>query len=768
MLNFLDEKAEAILAEQIRRYIDQEHLELEHRGESGTAPKLNSCVLLVGLGNQGANTVSQILRQLYRIGISSDDYLGLALVDAYSPERDKQVEYIVMEDCLIPRNRVPEKLLEKKDEILGTLETLNTRLTNVIARTSATIKIYVVSDLSEDLFASCSILMCLLEDKLNQFYVANTGIEVTGLFFQSAMLRTQREQAKVFASWQEIKDMSSPDYKLEIALGDLPEQRANRVFRETPIFAITYLYSDFNENFSPILKTVDDDFSVAEMLAMLIYLKSRSQFNEARVFNSLQMPSAAVSNGLPRFATIGYSKKSLKISPIFSETCWYHLNNLNTVHKSKAGYISQDWEAVLEELEINHSGMETLETDIYSSVEETLKELKELPFQLEHKVFKELLVESLATAERLLMGEHVKRRFEDRVIKGAQQITADYLPKQLERFARILKGYLQNERRGLFYVKRLLKSEDETHKQSLTQYLESNIKAFMIQSDALRLRADRACQQALSRLEIEPDKKGLLGFRSKQTNFLRRLVEVKYELLQKAVVYDQLREILKAYLGYTHQLYALIQKQEENILSLEKALQTKCHTERLKLVAAGEDGLIDLVKDQVKETQPDEINKVLAAIFREHDLTVFQGNSDFLELIARALFANTKQLLRQANLETLFLEELLERLTQTQPAKGQQLIEDLYAKCNLALSLSQGMMSRLPETHYYFFYNEGNSSLRSYIKGLFQGKPHDVLFVDDKSSKSIRMVKACFGFDLQDIYFYRNYEEAYEVESSLF
>ena len=76
-------------------------------------------------------------------------------------------------------------------------------------------------------------------------------------------------------------------------------------------------------------------------------------------------------------------------------------------------------------------------------------------------------------------------------------------------------------------------------------------------------------------------------------------------------------------------------------------------------------------------------------------------------------------------------------------------------------------MSRQPETHYYFFNNEGNSSLRSYIKGLFQGKPHDVSFVDYKSIKSIRMVKACFGFDIKDIYFYRNYEDAYEMFASV-
>ena len=747
MLNIFDVKAETILTELIRRYIDQEHLdlELEYRGDPGVMPNLNACVLLVGIGNQGATTVSQIMRQLHRSGISSDDYLSLALVDAHCSLRDEQIEYIVMDDDGLPRSRLPEKLLEQTSQLVETLEALNTRLAKVIERTSATIKIYVVSDLSENLFACCSRLTCLLEDNLNSFFVANTGIEFTGLFFQSAMLRTNQEQAKVYASWQEIKAMSS----------------SNRASRQKPVFAISYLYSDFNEMFSPILKTVDGDFSVAEMLAMLIYLKSRSQFNEARIFNSLQMPSAAVANGLPRYATIGYSKKSLKISSIFSETCWYHLNKLNTVHKSKAGNLSQDWEAVLDELEINHSAIETLEVDIYSSIQETIQEFKELPFQLEHKVLKELQVEPLAKAERLLMGDHVKRRFEDRVIKGAQQMTADYLPKQLERFAKILKGYLQNERRGLFYVKRLLKSEEESNKQSLMKYLESKIKEFMTQSDSLRLRADRASQQALSRLEIEPDKKGLLGFGNKQTNFLRRLVEVKYELLQKAVVYDELTEIFKAYLGYIYQLYTIIFNQEENILSLEKALQTICETERMKLVAAGEDGLIGLVKDQLKESKPEEINEVLATIFREHDLTIFQENGNFLEALIRAVFDNTKQLLRQANLEILSLEELLESLTQTRPAKGQQLIEDLYANCNLALSLSQGIMSRQPETHYYFFNNQGNSSLHCCIKELFQGRPHDVIFVDDKSSKSIRMVKACFGFDLQDIYFYRNYEKAY-------
>ena len=762
MLNILDVKA--ALTVQIRRYIDQEHLELEYRGEPGEAPNLNSCVLLVGIGNRGARTVSRIMRQLNMIGIFSDYYAGLALVDAKFPERDHQIEYIVMEDCNIPRNRVQEKLLKKKDYIVGTLEALNTRLTKVMERTSATIKIYVVSDLSEDLFASCSMLLCLLEDKLNSFFVANTGIEFTGLFFQSAMLKTKQEQAKVFAAWQEIKYMSSPDFKLDIDMGNLPGQRANRVSREKPVFAISYLYSDFNENFSPILKPVDGDFSVAEMLATLVYLKSSSQLNEARIFNSLQMPSPTLANGLPRYAAIGYSKKSIKISPIFSYTCWYLLNKIHNVNKSKAGYISQDWGSVLNELEINNSGIETLGSEVYSSVHETLKEIEELHLRLEKKVVKELQAETLDTVEKLLIGDHAKQIFEERIIKAAQQITEDYLPKQLESFKKILKGYLQNERRGLFFVKRLLESDEENNKLSLIKHLELKIKKLMTQSDALRLRADRASQLALSRLEIEPDKKGLLGLGNKKNNFLRRLVEVKYEPLQRAVVYDQLREILKAYLVYIRNLYRIILKQEENILILEKALNDIRNAERKKLVAAGEDGLIDLFKDRFNETTEEEIaNEAFATMFRDNDLSVFQENDIFLEAAVKALFDNTKQLLRQSNIQTLSMEQLLEALTQTQPAKGQQMVEDLHAKCNLALSLSKGVMSRQPETHYYFFNNEGNSGLRSYIKRLFQGKPNDILFVDYKSIKSIRMVKACFGFDLKDIYFYRNYENAYEM-----
>ncbi len=761
MLNNLDVKA--ALAEQIRRYIDQEHLELEHRGEPGATPNLNSCVLLVGIGNQGARTVSLIMRQLNRIGIFSDDYTGLALVDARFPERDHQIEYIVMEDGSIPRYMVQGKLLKKKDNIVGTLEALNTRLTNVMERTSATIKIYVVSDLSEDLFASCPMLLCLLEDKLNSFFVANTGIEFTGLFFQSAMLKTKQEQAKVFAAWQEIKSMSSPDFKLDIDLGDLPGRRANRISRKKPFFAISYLYSDFDENFSPILKTVEGDFSVAEMLATLVYLKSSSQFNEARIFNSLQMPSPTVANGLPRYAAIGYSKKTIKIFPIFSDTCWYLLHKIRNVNKGKAGYISQDWESVLNELEINNSGIETLGSEIYSSIHETLKEIEELHLRLEKKVAKELLAETLDTVEKLLIGDYAKQIFEERIIKMAQQITEDYLPKLLESFKKILKGYLQNERRGLVFVKRLLKSEEENNKLSLIKYLELKIKELRTQSDALRLKADRASQLALSRLEIEPDKKGLLGLGNKKTNFLSRLVEVKYELLQRAVVYDQLREILKAYLMYARNLYAIILKQEENMLSLEQALDDLRSTERMKLVTAGEDGLIDLFKDRLNENQKEIANEAFATIFRDNDLSVFRDNGNFLEAVVKVLFDNTRQLLRQTNLQTLSLEQLLESLTQIQPAKSQQMVEDLYLKCNLALSLSKGLMSRQPETHYYFFNNEGNSSLRNYIKGLFQGKPNDVLFVDYKSIKSIRMVKACFGFDIKDIYFYRNYEDAYEM-----
>ena len=765
MLNILDVKA--ALAEQISRYIDHEHLELEHRGEPEAAPHLNSCVLMVGIGNQGARTVSRIMRQLKMIGIFSDNYSGLALVDVKFPERDPQIGYIVMEDCSKPRYMVQGELLKKKDDIVGTLETLNPRLTKVMERTSATIKIYVVSDLSEDLFASCPILLCLLEDKLNSFFVANTGIEFTGLFFQSAMLKTKQEQAKVFAAWQEIKSMSSPNFNLDIDMVDLPGKRANRLTRNKPIFTISYLYSDFNENFSPILKAVDGDYSVAEMLATLVYLKSSSQFNEARIFYSLQMPSPTVVNGLPRYAAIGYSKKSIKISPIFSDTCWYLLNKISNFNKSKAGYISQDWESVLNELEITKSEIETIGSEVYSSVHETLKEIEELHLRLERKVVKELLAETLDTVEKLLIGDHAKLIFEERIIKAAQQITEDYLPKQLESFKKIIKGYLQNERRGLFFVKQLLKSEEGNNKQSLIKHLELKINELMTQSDALRLKADRASQLAISRLEIEPDKKGLLGLGNKNNNFLRRLVEVKYELLQKAVVYDQLREILKCYLVYSRNLYAVILTQEENILSLEQALDDIRNTERIKLVTAGEDGLIDLFKDRLNENKKEIDNEAFATIFRDIDLSVFRDNGNFLEAIVKALFDNTKQLLRQTNIQTLSLEQLLENLTQTQPAKGQQMVEDLYANCNLALSLSKGVMSRQPETHYYFFNNEGNSSLRSYIKGLFQGKPHDVSFVDYKSIKSIRMVKACFGFDIKDIYFYRNYEDAYEMFASV-
>lgn len=765
MLNILD--AKTALAEQIRRYIDQEHLELEYRGELEAAPLLNSCVLLVGIGNQGARTVSLVMRELNMIGISSDYYSGLALVDVKFPERDHQIEYIIMEDCSLPRYMVQGELLKKKDDIVGTLEVLNTRLTKVMERTSANIKIYVVSDLSEDLFASCPMLLGLLEDKLNSFFVANTGIEFTGLFFQSAMLKTKQEQAKVFAAWQEIKSMSTPNFKLDIdidiGLGDIPGRRANRVSCKKPIFAISYLYSDFDENFSPIIKTTDGDFSVAEMLATLVYLKSSSQFNEARIFNSLQMPSPTVVNGLPRYAAIGYSKKSIKISPIFSDTCWYLLNKIRNVNKSKAGYISQDWESVLNELEIDSSGIETLGSEVYSSVHETLKEIEELHLRLEKKVVKELLSETLDTVEKLLMGDYAKQIFEERIIKTAQQITEDHLPKQLESFKKIFKGYLQNERRGLFFVKQLLKSDEGNNKLSLIKHLELKINELMTQSDALRLRADRASQLAISRLEIEPDKKGLLGLGTKKNNFLQRLVEMKYELLQRAVVYDQLREILKGYLVYTRNLYAIILTQEENILSLEQALDDIRNTERMKLVTAGEDGLIDLFKDRLNENNKEIDNEAFATIFRDIDLSVFGENGNFLEAIVKALFDNTRQLLRQTNIQTLSLEQLLESLTQTQPAKGQQMVEDLYAKCNLALSLSRGVMSRQPETHYYFFNNEGNSSLRSYIKGLFQGKPNDVLFVDYKSIKSIRMVKACFGFDIKDIYFYRNYEDAYEM-----
>ena len=763
MLNILDVKLKATLAEQIRRYIDQEQLELEYRGEHGAAPNLNSCVLLVGIGNQGARTVFQIMRQLSRIGVYSDDYTGLALVDAKFPERDPQIEYIVMEDGSIPRYRVQEKLLKKKDDLVATLEALNTRLTKIMERTGSTIKIYVVSDLSEDLFASCPMLLCLLEDKLNSFFVANTGIEFTGLFFQSAMLKTKQEQAKVFAAWQEIKSMSSPDFKLDLDLGDLPGRRANRVFRKKPFFAISYLYSDFDENFSPILKTVEGDFDPAEMLASLVYLKSSSQFNEARIFNSLQMPSPTVVNGLPRYATIGYSKKTLKISPIFSDTCWCLLHEIRNINQSKAGYLNQDWEALVNELEINNSGLETLRSELFSSIHETLKEIEELHLHLEKKVHKELLSETLDTVEKLLMGDHAKLIFEERIIKASQQITEGYLPKQLESFAKILKGYLQNERHGLFFVKQLLKSEEENNKLSLIKHLELKIKELITQSDTLRLKAARASQLALSRLEIEPDQKGLLGLGNKKNNFLRRLVEVKYELLQRAVVCDQLREILKAYLVYTRNLYAIILKQEEIMLSLEQALDDIRNTDRIKLVTAGEDGLIDLYKDRLNENKIEISNYTFATIFRDIDLSIFLDNGNFLEAVVKALFDNTRQLLRQTNLQTLSLEQLLESLTQTQPAKGQQMVEDLYAKCNLTLSLSKGVMSKQPETHYYFFNNEGNSSLRNYIKGLFQGKPNDVLFVNYKSNKSMRMVKVCFGFDIKDIYFYRNYEDAYEL-----
>ncbi|MDP4161297.1 MAG: hypothetical protein Q8911_16315, partial [Bacillota bacterium] len=443
MLNNLDVKA--ALAVQIRRYIDQEHLELEHRGEAGATPNLNSCVLLVGLGNQGAKTVSRIMRELYRIGIFSESYTGLALVDTDFPERDHQIEYIVLEDCNIPRNRVQEKLVKKKDEIVGTLEALNTRLTKVMERTSANIKIYVVSDLSDNLFASCSTFLCLLDDKLNSYFVANTGIEFTGLFFQSAMLKTKLEQAKVFAAWQEIKEMSSPDFKLDLDMGGLPGQSGNRISCKKPIFAIAYLYSDFNENFSPILTTGDGDFRVAEMLATLVYLKSSSQFNEARIYHSLQMPSPTVVNGLPRYAAIGYNKKSIKISPIFTDICWYLLKEILNANKNKAGYISQDWETVLNELEIDDSGIETLGSAIYSSVNETLKEIEELHLRLERSVVKELLAETLNTVEGLLLGNHAKIVFDERVVKAAKQITEEYLPKQLESFKKTLKGYLQNE-----------------------------------------------------------------------------------------------------------------------------------------------------------------------------------------------------------------------------------------------------------------------------------------------------------------------------------
>ncbi|MDR3541554.1 MAG: hypothetical protein P4L69_11420 [Desulfosporosinus sp.] len=760
MFNILD--VNAALAEQIRRYIDQEDREPEHRGESGAAPNLNSCVLLVGIGNQSAKTVSRIMRQLSMIGIFADNYTGLVLIDAKFPERDNQIEYIVMEE-FSTRNRVQEKLLEKKDYLLGTLASLNIRLTKVMATTSAKFKIYVVSDLSENLFASCSLLLSLLEDNLNSFFVANIGIEFTGLFFQSAMLKTKQEQAKVFAAWQEIKSMSSPEFKLDLDMRDFPGQRGNRVSRKKPIFAISYLFSDFNENFSPILKTVDGDFSVAEMLAMLIYLKSSSQLNEARIFNSLQMPSPTVANGLPRYAAIGYSKKSIKISPLFSYTCWYLLNKIDNVNKSKASYSSQDWETVLNELEVSSPGFETLGSEVYSSVNQTLKEIGELYLHLGKDVVTELQADTLDTAEKVLIGDSVEIIFRERTSKACQQITEEYLPKQLESFIKILKGYLENEQRGLYFVKCLLKSDDGNNQLGLIKYLELKVNELMTQSDALRLRAHRASQLAISRLEIEPDKKGLLGWGNKKNNFLQRLIEVKYEPMQRAVVYDQLREILKAYLVYTRDLYKVILKQEETIQSLEKALQDIHNAERQKLVTAGEDGLIDLYKDRLNENKEEEITQSgFGMLFGANDPSVFQENNNFLAAAIKALFDNARLLLRQSNIQTLSLEQLLESLAQTHPAKGKQMIEDLYAKCNLAISLSQGVMSRQPETHYYFFNNEGNSSLRSYINGLFQEKSNDVLFVDYKSIDSILMVKACFGFDIKDIYFYRNYEVAYE------
>ncbi|SPF42919.1 conserved hypothetical protein [Candidatus Desulfosporosinus infrequens] len=762
MLNILD--VNAALAEQIRRCIDQEQRELEHREEVGVAPNLHSCVLLVGIGNQGATTISRIMWQLKLIGISSDSYTGLALVDAEFSERENQIEYIVMEEYRIARNRVQEKLLEKKDYLVRTWAALNTRLTKIMVGTSANIKIYVVSDLTENLFASCSMLLCLLEDNLNSFFVANTGLEFTGLFFQSAMLKTKREQAKVFAAWKEIKSMSSPEFKLHIDLRDFPGQRANRVSCEKPIFAISYLYSDFNENSSPILMTVDGDFSVAEMLATLVYLKSSSQLNEARIFNSLQMPSPALVNGLPRYAAIGYSKKTIKISLLFSYTCWYLLNKIYNANKIKAGYISQDWESVLNELEVNNSGLETLDSKVYSSVHETLKEMSELHIHLGKDVVAELLTETLNTAEKVLLGDSVELMFKERIMKASQQITEEFLPRQLESFGKILKGYLQNERRGLFFVKCLLKSEEGNNNLSLIKYLELKINELKTQSDVLHLKADRASQMALSGLEIEPDKKGWLGLGNKKNNFLQRLVEVKYGPLQKAVVYDQLREILKEYLVYTRKLYRIILRQEEDILSLEKALHDICNAEREKLVAMGEDGLIDLFKDQFNEKKEEEIaDEALVEIYRSNDFFVFQETDNFLKALVKGLFENTRQMLRQSNIQTLSLEQLLKSLTQTQPTKGEQMVEDLYAKCNLALSLSKGVMSRQSETHYYFINNESNSSLRSYIKGLFQGKPNDVLFVDYQSIKSICMLKACFGFDIKDIYFYRNYEDAYKM-----
>jgi len=438
------------------------------------------------------------------------------------------------------------------------------------------------------------------------------------------------------------------------------------------------------------------------------------------------------------------------------------LHKNHKLSKINSGYVSQDWLAVLKELEIDNSGIERLEANVYSSVKETRKEIEELPLRLENKVLKELQAEPLEIAEKLLMNDNVKVVFEERILKAAKQIKADFLPMQLEKFAKVLKGYLQNEGCGLYCVKKLLKSEKANDKQSLTKYLEIKIKELMTKRDSLRLRADRASKMALSRLEIVPDKKALLGLGNQKNNFLQRVVDVKYELLQKAFVYDQLREILAAYHGYTHNLYALILNQEENLSSLENALKNISNTERIKQVAAGEDGLIDLFKEQFNENKQPDQNELFAKIFQDGDLSVFQEKGDFLEVFIKALFDNAKQLLRQTNIQTLSLEQLLESLAQTQPAKGKQMVEDLYAHCNLALSLNKGMMDRQPETHYYFFNSQDNSSLRSYIKGLFQGKPDDVSFVNYKSIRSIRMVKACFGFDLKDIYFYRNYEEAFE------
>jgi len=188
------------------------------------------------------------------------------------------------------------------------------------------------------------------------------------------------------------------------------------------------------------------------------------------------------------------------------------------------------------------------------------------------------------------------------------------------------------------------------------------------------------------------------------------------------------------------------------------------HAEQKRLVAAGEDGLIGLVKDRFNENQKDEISNVaLARIFRDNDPSIFREDGKLLKEVVKSLLNNTRKLLGQTHIQTLSLEQLLETLTQTQPAKGKQVVEDLYAKCNLALGLNKVVMSRQPETHYYFFNNVGNSSLRNYIKELFQRKANDVSFVDYKSIKSIRMVKACFGFDIADIYFYRNYEEAYKM-----